>query len=209
MANTSTKQFVAIQEIYDDLIILKDSSLRQIIEVNSMNFELRSESEQLAILKKFKEFLNSLDFSLEILIISRKLNLNEYLKTLNELVERQENELFRIYAAEYLKFIKELTQLSNIMSKNFFVIVPFYISLIKPAKGIKSIFQNIFKPSEAIKKLTPEEINIYKNQIKQRTNLVIDGLISLGLRPKVLQKEEIINLFYKLYNPKAIEWIYK
>ncbi len=208
MAEVSTKQFIEIQEIRGDTLILKDGSLRQMIKVGSINFELKSQDEQLAILAGFRDFLNALDFSLEIMVMSRKLNINKYLLVLNELIENQQNELMRIQAVEYSRFVKELTQLANIMAKDFFVIVPFYIGP-RTKGGIKEIFKSIFKPSETVKKLTPEEFDSYKSQLNQRVNLVYENLAGLGLGAKVLQTDGLTNLFYRLYNPEAVEGIAK
>ena len=201
MAETiSTKNLVEIQEIRDEILVLKDGSLRQIIQVGSTNFELKSQDEQLAILQGFQNFLNALDFSMEIMVMSRKLNINKYLMTLNGIIENQQNELMRIQAVEYSRFVKELTQLANIMSKNFFVVVPFYIGA-RIRGGIKELFKSVFKPSEVVKKLSQEEFNSYRSQLNQRTNLVYENLAGLGLGMKILEKEELTNLYYQLYNP--------
>lgn len=205
MAIESTRQFVGIQEIRDDVLILKDGSLRQIIQIGSTNFELKSQDEQLAILAGFRDLLNALDFSLEIMVMSRKLNIGKYLEFLNQVIEAQQNELMRIQAVEYSRFVKELTQLANIMSKNFFVVIPFYIGP-RVKGGITQIFRSIFKPSEAVK-LNPEEFESYRTQLNQRVNLVYENLAGLGLGAKVLQKEELTNLYYRLYNPESIEGI--
>ena len=202
----NTKQFVEIQEIRGDILILKDGSLRQVIRVGSINFELKSQDEQMAILQGFRDFLNALDFSLEIMVMSRKLNINKYLALINELIENQQNELMRIQAVEYSKFIQELTQLANIMAKDFFVTVPFYIGP-RAKGGIKEILKSIFKPSETVKKLTPEEFDSYKSQLNQRVNLVYENLAGLGLGTKVLEENELVNLYYRLYNPEVIEGI--
>ena len=207
MAETSTKQFVEIQEIRNETLILKDGSLRQIIKVGSTNFELKSQDEQLAILAGFRDFLNALDFSLEIMVMSRKLNIGKYLEFLNQIAEAQQNELMRIQAIEYSRFIKELTQLANIMAKNFFVVVPFYIGP-KTKEGVIRSLKNIFKPARIIGQLTPEEFDSYKSQLSQRVNLVYENLAGLGLGAKVLEGDELTNLFYRFYNPEVIEGIH-
>ena len=185
---------------------MKDGTLRQIIKVGSTNFELKSQDEQLAILEAFKDFLNALDFSLEIMVRSRKLNINKYLETLSEIANAQENELLRIQAADYAKFIKELTQLANIMSKDFFVAVPFSI-VPKIKGGIRQTFKSLFKPAQTAKELNQEEFESYKSQLNQRAGLVYENLAGLGLGAKALQNEEITELFYKFYNPEATEKI--
>ncbi|MEK7537040.1 MAG: hypothetical protein AAB584_01155 [Patescibacteria group bacterium] len=206
MTNASTKQFVEIQEIRNETLILKDGSLRQVIKVGSTNFELKSQDEQLAILAGFRDFLNALDFSLEIMVMSRKLNIGKYLELLNQIAEAQQNELMRIQAIEYSKFIKELTQLANIMAKDFFVVIPFYIGL-KTKGGIIQSLKNIFKPAQIVKQLTAEEFDSYKSQLSQRVDLVYENLAGLGLGAKILQQDELVNLYYRFYNPEVIEGI--
>lgn len=203
MAETTTKQFVEIQEIRDNILVLKDGSLRQILKVGSINFELKSQDEQIAILQGFKNFLNTLDFSLEIMVMSRRLNISGYLAFIDGLIEDQQNELMRIQAIDYSKFIKELTQLANIMDKEFFTIVPFYLGP-RAGKGIGDALKSLFKPSEIAKNLSPEEFNTYKIQLNQRVNLVFENLFSLGLTPKVMDGDELINLYYRFYNPEAV-----
>jgi len=208
MTETSTKEFVQIQEIRDKVLILKDGSLRQIIKVGSTNFELKSQDEQLAILAGFRDFLNALDFSLEIMAMSRKLNIGKYLEFLDQVAEAQQNELMRIQAVEYSRFIKELTQLANIIAKDFFVVVPFYIGP-RTKGGIGEIFKSIFKPAQIVKRLTPEEFESYESQLNQRVDLVYENLAGLGLGVKVLKQDELVNLYYRFYNPEVVEGITK
>ncbi|TSC91139.1 MAG: hypothetical protein G01um10142_78 [Parcubacteria group bacterium Gr01-1014_2] len=203
MPEVSAKQFVEIQEIRDNILILKDGSLRQIMKVGSINFELKSQDEQLAILQGFRNFLNALDFSLEIMVMSRKLNISGYLAFIDSLIENQQNELMRIQAVDYSKFVKELTQLANIMDKEFFVVVPYYLGP-RASKGISNALKSFFKPSEIFKKLTPEEFDAYKLQLNQRVNLMFENLFGLGLTPKVMERDELINLYYRFYNPEAV-----
>ena len=206
LAEASTKQFVDIQEIRDDVLILKDGSLRQIIKVSSTNFELKSQDEQLAILAGFREFLNTLDFSLEIMVMSRKLNIDKYLAVVGEIIENQQNELLRIQAVDYSKFVKELTGLANIMAKDFFVVVPFHIGP-RTSGGIMETAKSVFKPAETVKSLLPEEFDSYKNQLSQRVSLVFENIAGLNLAAKILDKEELTSLYYRFYNPESTEGI--
>ena len=206
MPEANTRQFVEIQEIRNDVLILKDGSLRQIIKVGSTNFELKSQDEQLAVLQNFRNFLNSLDFSVEIMIMSRKLNINKYLAFINESAENQQNELLRIQTVDYSKFVQELTQLANIMAKDFFLAIPFYISP-KVSKGIGETFKSVFKPSTVVKEMKPEDFESYRIQLSQRVNLVFENVAGMGLAPKPMEQDGLINLYYRLYNPEAIEGI--
>ncbi len=203
MATQSTKQLVEIANIIDNIVLLKNGSLRSIIEVSALNFELRSEGEQIAILQNFQRFINSIDFPLQIVVNSRKLNIDEYVQLIDRSSNDLTNELLKIQASEYSKFIKELSDLSNIMSKKFYIVVPFYVFETPTSSGITQSIKSIFKPSAVVKELTPEQLETYKGQLLQRTELIFDGLIGMGLRTKTLENADLMNLFYVLYNPSS------
>ncbi len=202
-ANQATQQLVDIAEIRDGVILLKDGSLRTIVEVSAINFELRSEDEQVAILQNFQRFLNSVDFPLQLAVISRRLFIDTYLKFVEEATNSVSNELLRIQGEEYTKFIKELSALANIMSKKFYIIIPFFIFENAGKAGIGESIKGIFKSNTSIKKISDDRFAMYKNQILQRAELIFSGLVGLGLRTRVLEKEELISIFYTFYNPSS------
>jgi len=201
MPNLSTKNLVEVADIQGNAVLLNNGSLRVVIEVSAVNFELRSEDEQTGILQNFQRFLNSVDFPLQMVVNSRQLNMDEYLKSLDTVIEASENELLKIQASEYAKFVKELLQLSNIMSKKFYVVLPFYIYETPTKSGVMQSFKSIFNPGGTIKKIDATQLETYRTQLMQRADLVTDGLIGLGLKTKLLEREELINMFYGLYNP--------
>ena len=201
MATQSTKQLVDIADIVDNIVILKNGSLRAVIEVSSINFELRSEGEQVAILQNFQRFLNSTDFPLQIVVNSRKLDIEDYVKLIDKSTESLTSELLKIQAAEYSKFIKELADLSNIMSKKFYIVVPFYVFETPSKTGVLDSIKSIIKPSGVAKQIKPEQLETYRNQLMQRVELVFDGLVGLGLKTRLLEGPELMNLYYGLYNP--------
>ena len=201
MAVQSTKQLVDIADIVDNIVILKNGSLRTVIEVSSINFELRSEGEQVAILQNFQRFLNSTDFPLQIVVNSRKLDIEDYVKLIDKSTESLTSELLKIQAAEYSKFIKELADLSNIMSKKFYIVVPFYVFETPSKTGLVDSIKSILKPSGVAKQIKPEQLETYRNQLMQRVELVFDGLVGLGLKTRLLEGPELMNLYYGLYNP--------
>lgn len=203
MATQSTKQLVGVANIIDNIVLLKNGSLRSVIEVTAINFELRSEGEQIAILQNFQRFINSIDFPLQIVVNSRKLNIDEYLKLIETSSSELTNELLKIQATEYSKFIKELSDLSNIMSKKFYIVIPFYVFEAPSKAGIAQSLKSIFKPSTVAKELTPEQLETYKSQLLQRTELIFDGLVGMGLKTRTLEKDDLMNLFYGLYNPSS------
>jgi len=196
MAQVTTQQFLEIEQIKEGVIILKDRSLRGVIMVSSLNFALKSEEEQNAILYQFQSFLNSLDFSIEIVIQSRRLNITGYLDKLKELEKAQEIELLKIQTADYQKFINDLIGGGAIMSKNFFVVVPFTsieIPGLRTAKG----------PSTAT--FTEERFQQVKSQLWQRMEFVALGLRRCGLQVVPLNTSELIELFWSLYHPEEAE----
>lgn len=201
----STQQLVFISEIRDRVVLLKDSSLRAVIEVSAVNFELLSEDEQVAITQNFQNFINSMDFPLQISLISRKLSIDNYLKLAEEASSRLNNELLRIQASEYVKFIKELSSLTNIMSKKFYITVPFYIFETPASTGIIKSLKNILGTGGSTKKITDEQFAVYENQLMQRVEVALNGLVSLGIKTRILEKEELLKMFYELYNPTVTE----
>src|SRR4029077_17099819 len=121
----STQDFVPISEVRDGVVVLKDGSLRAILLASSLNFALKSEDEQTAFIVQFQNFLNSLDFSCQIFVQSRMLDIRPYVATLEAAYKEQLDDLMRIQIREYIEFIKSFTEAANIMTKNFFVVVPY------------------------------------------------------------------------------------
>ena len=139
MPKASTQQFLEISQIKEGVIVLKNHALRGVLMVSSLNFALKSEEEQNAIIYQFQSFLNSLDFSLQIVVQSRKLNITGYLDKIKELEKKQKNELLKVQTTDYRNFIKELIKGGSIMAKSFFIVVPFTLfeTKTKKATGLK------------------------------------------------------------------------
>lgn len=202
-SGSSTQQYVDVEEIKDGVIILKNGSLRSILLVSSINFDLKSTDEQDAIIQQYQSFLNSLDFPAQILINSRRLNVEPYLDFLGEKEKKQTNELLRLQISEYRNFIKNLTEVSNIMTKFFYIVVPF--SPVESKEG--GVFNKIsamFSPRQEVLKKR-ESFETYKNQLWQRVDHVISGLSGIGLKLVPLKTEEIIELLYNSYNPNVFK----
>lgn len=195
----STQQYVDVNEVRDGVIVLKNGALRSILLVSSLNFDLKSTEEQDAIISQYQNFLNSLDFSVQVLIHSRRFNIDPYLELLKEKEEEQTNELLRLQISEYQHFIKNLTEVSDIMSKYFYVIVPFSATEDKQA-GFFEKMGNILNPKQAIHEKR-ELFETYKNQLWQRVDHVSMGLSGTGVKVATLNTEEIIELLYNTYNP--------
>lgn len=202
MANeSSTTSLVQIQDLRDGVVLLKDGSIRGIVQVSAINFELRSSDEQSAILQQFAGFLNSIDFPLQIVVQSRRFDISAYLATVQQASEQLTNELLKVQAQEYIRFVGELSELSNIMSKNFYVILPLSITPISESKGFFGGIKDMFKKAPATQDLPPERLATYKTQLQQRADLIIGGLSGMGLQGHMLNQDELIRLFGELYNP--------
>lgn len=200
-SGTSTQQYVDVEEIKDGVIILKNSSLRSVLLVSSINFDLKSTEEQDAIIEQYQGFLNSLDFSVQILVSSRRLNVEPYLDFLGEKEKKQTNELLKLQISEYKNFVKNLTEISNIMTKLFYIVVPFS-PVENQEGGVFDKISSIFSPRQEILK-KKENFETYKNQLWQRVDHIISGLSGIGLKIVPLNTEEIIELLYNSYNPNV------
>lgn len=198
----ATQAFVPIQEVRDGYVILKDGSLRALIMSSSLNFALKSADEQNAILFQFQDFLNSLDFSVQIFVESRKLDIRPYIALLEAREKEQMNDLLKIQIQEYIGFIKNFTETTSIMTKTFFVVIP-YTPAILAKKNPLSMFS---KPSaELVKKQTDQTFEENRAQLEERVSVVEQGLVRCGIRVVRLGTEEIVELFYKLFNPGDTE----
>jgi hypothetical protein len=199
----STQKYVDVEEIRDGVIVLKSNSLRSVLLVSSINFDLKSTEEQDAIIQQYQGFLNSLDFPTQILINSRRLNVEPYLDFLGEKEKKQTNELLRLQISEYRNFIKNLTEVSNIMTKFFYIVVPFS-PIENKEGGMFNKISTLFSPKQEIIKKR-ETFETYKNQLWQRVDHIIAGLSGIGLKIVPLQTEEIIELLYNSYNPNVFK----
>lgn len=200
----ATQDFVPIKEVRDGVVLLKDNSMRAVLLASSLNFSLKSEDERKGILYQFQDFLNSLDFPIQIFIQSRKLDIRPYIALLESRYKEQMNDLMKIQTQEYIEFIKNFTESTNIMTKSFFVVVPYTPALIQ-GKGINptSLFAKKDAEGEIKKKMENFEEN--RTQLEQRLAIVEQGLVRCGIRVAHLGTEEVVELFYKIFNPGETE----
>lgn len=197
----ATQDFVPISEVRDGIVVLKEGGLRAILMASSLNFALKSEDEQTAFILQFQGFLNSLDFSTQIFVQSRMLDIRPYLATLEEAYKIQLDDLMRVQIREYVEFIRGFTEAANIMTKNFFVVVPYDPALVQSKGGILASLPLPFggkKPNAAEQNRTFEE-NV--SQLEQRISVVQQGLVRSGVRTVQLGTEEAVELLYKIFNP--------
>jgi hypothetical protein len=187
----STQQFLPIQEIRDGIIALKSGGYRTVLMANAVNFNLKSADEQQALLESYQNFLNGLGFPLQIVMQSRTLDLDSYLSTLNQAATAQTNDLLRTQTNEYINFVRDLIGVANIMSKTFYVVVPYDAPLVAQS-GFHLFGRKATAPGRKF-----DEI---KTELEERTGLVSNGLASLGINNVQLNTQELIELFYTSYN---------
>lgn len=195
----ATKRFIDIAEIRDNTVIMKDGSLRAVLLVSSINFYLKSEDEQQAIISAYVAFLNSLDDPLQIVIQSRTLNVDGYLLTLEQKEKTHTSELLKTQTAEYRAFIQQLIELGDIMSRRYFVVVPFS-ALSSGQKSFFKRFGELWSPAVSIR-LKEEKFQKYKYDLDLRVSRIIGGLTSMGLQITQLDTQGLIELYYATYNP--------
>jgi len=196
-----TQNFIPIERIRDGILVLNNQSLRGILIVSSLNFGLKSADEQTAIIYQFQNFLNSLDFQTQILVISRRINMTGYIDRLKDVESKQTNDLLKLQTTEYIKFIEEIIGGGSIMTKNFYVAVPYF-----PLTELTS-----FIPDEDSKKkepLTEQKFQAAKYQLYQRMEYVALGLRRCGLKSAPLKNAEIIELLWANYHPQEAEYGY-
>ncbi|MCK6462730.1 MAG: TraC family protein [Candidatus Pacebacteria bacterium] len=199
----STQEFVPVKEIRDGVVVLKDGSMRMILMASTLNFALKSEEEQNAITLQYQNFLNSLDFTVQFFIQSRKLNIDPYLSMLGEAQKNQDNDLMEIQIREYVEFIKNFVKMSNVVSKNFYIAVPYTTAAMEVQKGVLGNIVGNFSKKTA--KEASDRFEENKLQLQQRADIVAQGLARVGVRVVPLNTEELIELFYELFNPGESE----
>lgn len=203
-APQTTQNFVPIQEIRDGIVILKGGGMRALVLATSINFALKSSDEQSAILLQFQSFLNSLDFSVQIFIQSKKLDIRPYIALLEDRYKEQVTELMKIQVREYIDFIKTFVESTNIMTKSFFMVIPYDPPILGGGGNpISGVFGR--KNADGTNITSDEKFSEYKSQLEQRVAIVEQGLVRCGIRTAELGTEEVVELFYKIFNPGETE----
>ncbi len=204
----AAQEFVPIKEVRNGVIILKDGGLRAVLIASSINLSLKSSDEQTAIISQFQSFLNGLDFPTQIVMQSRRLDIRPYLLMLEERLKVQNEKLLKIQTKEYIDFIRSFTDEVNIMTKTFFVVVPYSSAVFKSSDDVldkiiggKAEKKQVEENKKAMDLASFEE---KRSQLDQRINVIISGLGGIGIRSSQLKTEEIVELFYKTFNPGDI-----
>ena len=200
----ATQEFVPIKEARDGILILKDGSLRAIVLANSVNLSLKSDDEQKATILQFQNFINTLDFSTQISVQSRRLDIRPYLVLLEGRMKVQSEPLLKLQTKEYIEFIRNFTDTVSIMTKSFFVVVPYkHISL----KSDSGILGKLFSKKSKAEMQVAEQLNFEekRSQLEERVSVVQQGLARCGIKSVQLGTEEVVEVFYKVFNPGELE----
>lgn len=195
----TTQDFVPIQNIRDNVVQLKDGRMCMVLLASSINFALKSIDEQRAILGQFQSFINTIDFSLQFYTQSRRLDIGPYLELLHKREPLQDNDLMKVQLREYMKFVETFTTEVDVMSKNFFVVIPYSPHAMAVGKGFSSLFGK--------GKSTEEEAATFEEnrlQLEQRASLVEQGLNRIGVKTIVLENEALVELYYHIFNPNEV-----
>ncbi|MEI6490820.1 MAG: hypothetical protein WCO16_03600 [bacterium] len=199
-----TQSFVPIKEVRDGVLILKDGSMRAVLLASSLNFALKSADEQQAITFQFQNFLNSLNFSVQISVQSRRLDIRPYIALLETRYKDQSTDLMRLQTREYIEFIKSFTEQTNIMTKNFFIVIPYTPPILGGKSSLaSSFFSKKSKAEESADKTANFEE--HRSQLIQRLEVVQQGLVRCGIRVVQLGTEELVEVFYKIFNPGDVD----
>lgn len=210
MEAANSQELVLLEEVRNDVLILKSGAICKIVMVGGVNFVLKSEEEKDTLIMQYQDFLNSLDFTLQILVHSRKINIEKYLAELEEHKLNESSGLLQNQISEYQEFIRSFVADNAIMSKVFLVVVPYYPNILpSAASGVGNIlpFGKKNNTEQQAQNLAQKEEEFKKNvtSLEQRVDQVVDGLSTMGLQTEVLGREQLIELFYNFYNPETVE----
>lgn len=199
----STQKYLNIAEIKEDVVIMKDGSMRAVLLASSINFGLKGDDEQKGIIAGYIGFLNSLDFPFQIAIQSRRMNIDNYLKDVDEHAAKQTNELLKIQTKEYRQFVSQLVTLGDIMSKRFYVVVP-YSDVEDSKRGFLKRLKAVLSPANVVS-LQQKRFRELKAELMKRVDHISNGLVSFGIGTAMLDTQSLIELYYSTYNPDISE----
>ncbi len=200
----STQIHLKIAEIHDDTVILKNGGVRAVLKTSSVNLNLKSEEEQNAVMYSYQSFLNSLEFPIQIVVRSKKLDLDAYIEKLKKIAVKQANSLLQKQTFEYIEYVSRLVEYADIMEKEFYVVVP-QDPFGQDSKGLWRSFKEYIFPEDSVSKIKERQRQFteLKKKLQDRVNVIRSGLEGCGLRVNPLDTQELIELFYQTYNPQS------
>ena len=199
----STQNTLLISEIRDGVVIMNDGSFRSVVMVKSINFDLMSPQEREAIEFAYQGFLNSLYFPIQISVHSSKVDIGPYIDKLDKIRSEQDNMLLALLMEDYIVFMDNLSQQTNIMDKKFYVVIPFFptVDAQKAVQASKSFLGNAFGKKEHVVTIDEKSLEAAKTELRNRMQSVLNGLLQCGVPGLALDTQELIELYYDTYNP--------
>lgn len=198
----ATQRYLQLASVHDDTLVLKDGGLRAILEVSALNFDLKSEDEQNALIISYQHFLNALDFPVQVLVRSRKIDIDRYLELLKNKIKEQRNDLMKAQLQDHIEYIKRLVEYTDIMEKRFFLIVPFTPPSVAPTTTISKFLKYITPDDTVMNTISrKKQFRELKGKLDTRVNVVTTGIENCGMHVRRIKTEEIIELMYQSYNP--------
>lgn len=206
--DSSTQRYLPFSQIRENVIIMKDDSARIVLKCSTINFLLKNTDEQDSIIISFQRFLNSLDFPIQILVRSKKLDIESYLSKLNNKAIKQENSLLQNQTYEYIEYLKKLVEVAQIMKKEFYIIIPYDHNENRSVKDTSMfwVFTNFWQSingSADILKIKNQIRNFWqvKKWLTERSNAVKTWLENIWIRWEVIEKSELVTFLADYYNP--------
>lgn len=202
----STQNTLQIAEVRDGIVIMNDGSYRSVVMVKSINFDLMSPQEQEAVEYSYQGFLNSLYFPVQIFIRSRKVDLRPYIERLDKIRSEHDNMLLALLMEDYIQYMSDLSQQTNIMDKNFYVVMPFFPvvevqKVLTQNKNFLSGVTKLFDRSDQHVVINEADLENAKTELRNRVQAVLAGLQQCGVQGLPLDTQELIELYYDSYNP--------
>jgi len=202
----STQRYLPIAEIKEDTVVLKNGGLRAVLRVNSLNFNLKSEIEQQGIIAGYQSFVNTLIFPVQIIVRSTRLNIDPYIQDMRKRAEGQKSALLKEQTVDYANFMEKLVDIADIMQKSFYLVVP----VDAPSKAKRNLIQRFLEwinvddtRSKALQR--SREFHAYSKMLRDRITLIQSGLENVGITMRRLKTEELVQLYYSMYNPVTSE----
>lgn len=204
----SAQSTLPIGEIRNNCVVLKDGGIRGILSVSTINFNLKSESEQLAIIDGYQHFLNTIDFPIQICIQSRKIDLDPYVNMLNQKKDEIDNNILKTQTIDYIKYIKKISEYADIMEKKFMVVIPSNPLRKQTRTNIISQLISNLSPEDSLEKVKSRylEFKRLSELLNKRIDIIGNGLERCGLRSSRLNTQQLIDLYYKSYNPTISQY---
>lgn len=202
----STQNSLQVAEVRDGIVIMNDGSFRSVVAVRSINFDLMSPEEREAVEFSYQGFLNSLYFPIQIFLRSRKVDMTPYIQKLDKIRSEHDNMLLALLMEDYIAYIDNLSLQTNIMDKNFYVIVPYFVEgdvkqVVESGKSFFTGLGSIFKPKDVHVTINEQSLNKAKDELRNRVQAVLGGLQQCGIQGIPLDTQELIELYYDTYNP--------